>query len=276
MLELACASIVTIWWLLRLPHEQQKMRLIAEGLTIAALAWAGEQTCIALYGFYSYAPRWQLMAGHVPLMVVCIWPVVVISARDLIRRLVGPDPLRLALGVGLLVLADAAFIEPAAGAAGLWQWFEPGLLGVPPAGILGWAVYAALVVHALEHARGGGWSRRAGVLLVLPGLHVALLSVWWLALRWVSFAIPSSLVPMLGLGLSVLVTAIIIRRRVGVGLPLSLVLLRLPGALFFAALLAVAEPATAVIAWAAAFVPPWLALMIAAARSHFASKRQAT
>ena len=276
MLELACASIVTVWWLLRLPLEAQKKRLILHGLVIAALAWAGEQTCIALYGFYSYAPRWNLMLGHVPLMVVCIWPVVVISARDLIARIVGPDPLHLALGVGLLVLADAAFIEPAAVAAGLWHWSEPGLLEVPPAGILGWAVYAALVVHALEHARSGGWARRAGVLLVLPGLHVALLSVWWLALRWMNLAIPSSLVPLLGLGLSILATALIIRRRIGVGLPLRLVVLRAPGALFFAALLAVAEPSTAVIAWAAAFVPPWLALMIAAARGGVAARRLTT
>lgn len=265
MLEFACAAIVATWWLLRLPLAQDRRRLLLEGLAIAALAWLGEQTCISWYGFYTYAPRWHWLLGDVPLMVVLIWPVVVGSARDLVRALSGDGPVRLALGVGLLVLADAAFIEPAAVAAGLWHWHQPGLLLVPPAGILGWAAYAALVVHALEHGREGDWrDRTLGLLLVVPGLHVALLSSWWGALRWVNLPVPDTFAPLIAWTASVIVTAIVIRRRPT--LSLSLVLLRIPGALFFAGLLALSAPSIAVIAWAAAFVPPWLALTAAAAR----------
>ena len=265
MLELACASIVAVWWLLRLPVEQDRRRLLLEGLAIATLAWLGEQTCITCYGFYTYAPGWRLMLGDVPLMVVLIWPVVVGSARDLVRHLSGDEPTSLALGVGLLVLADAAFVEPAAVAAGLWRWHQPGLLEVPPVGILGWGAYAALIVHALEHGRRGDRKTKAlGLLLVVPGLHLALLGVWWLALRWLNFAIPSTLAPLVAWSLSILATVIIVRRRVR--LPLHVVLLRLPGALFFAGLLAFASPSSALVAWSAAFVPPWLALMVGAAR----------
>ena len=57
-----------------------------------------------------------------------IWPAVVLSARSIARRLLGPKAgaRQLALVTGLLVAFDASIIEPLAVAEGLWSWNAPG------------------------------------------------------------------------------------------------------------------------------------------------------
>ncbi len=265
MLEFACACVVAVWLLLRLPQERARPRLLGELAIIGGLAWLTEQTCIQLYDFYAYAPRWSVMLGDVPLLVVLIWPVVIGSARDLLRPVLN-DPLQLAAAAGLLILADASFIEPAAVAAGLWSWKQPGVLEVPPAGILGWALYAAIVVYVMErpfkHVR---W-RLLALAAVAPAVHVALLVAWWGLLRWLNAPVPTALA-LLGVSLVSLATVLLLlRTRIGGRIPLRSVLMRMPGALFFAGLLFMVEPGPAVLLWAAAFVPPWLVLTVTSAR----------
>ncbi len=265
MLEFACACIVAAWLLVRLPMARDRRRFAGELFAIGALAWAAEQTCIVAYGFYTYAPQWTLMVGDVPLMVALIWPVVIGSARDLLRPLC-PSPVRLSMAVGLLVLADAAFIEPAAVAAQLWRWHHPGLFGVPPAGILGWALYAAAVVYALERPSSKPINRLLALAAVVPFVHLGLLAAWWAALRWIDVSIPDFLALLLAALVAIGVIGWLIVARVGRRVPLRAVFMRLPGALFFAGLLLLAEPDDGVIAWSLAFVPPWLVLMVGAAR----------
>jgi hypothetical protein len=109
---------------------------------------------------------------------------IVQSARDVAREL-WPDacgPSRAAL-VALLVLVDATLMEAIAVANGLWSWAEPGYLGVPPIGILGWVFFAAPVAWALEGVR---LDRAiAGCLGAVLATHALLLATWWGGLRWV-------------------------------------------------------------------------------------------
>ena len=212
-----------------------------------------EDTVIHAYGFYSYSPGWSVTVDQVPLMVLLIWPVVILSARDLALSLGGRAS---AILVGLVVLADASLIEPIAVRAGLWSWSEPGLFGVPPVGLLGWAYFAALA------ARVGPGSPVRLLLAPAAATHLLLLATWWGALRWVSGPIPPW--PAVGLAWagSLALTAAILRRGLHERVPTRDLLMRLPAALFFFGLLAVhREGAEPLVAYALAFGPPYLALM---------------
>ncbi|MGE0711267.1 MAG: carotenoid biosynthesis protein [Planctomycetota bacterium] len=233
---------------------------------LTAAGWLGEASCIRAYGFYAYDPGWRLWVDVVPLCVVCVWPVVILSALDLARALTAdpmprPAPLRAAGLCALLVLADAALIEPVAVRAGLWRWTAPGLFAVPPIGVLGWACFTLCAAAWLERTRGRP-PRAAAVLLLAPlGCHLLLLALWWGALRWVSRPLPDLLGPALALPLA----AVAARAawRLPHAPPLGLVLARAPGALVFFALLAAhGRDQPTLIAYALAFALPYLALCL--------------
>jgi hypothetical protein len=155
-----------------------------ECLVIAAAAWAGEETCIRLYGFYGYGLAWWPMLSRVPALVVAIWPMVVQSARAVVREL-WPDagaPAKVAL-VALVVAIDASLIESVAVASGLWSWVEPGYLGVPLVGLAGWVFFSAAITAGLDLAAGRPSCLLAGVTAV-PLTHALLLLAWWGGLRW--------------------------------------------------------------------------------------------
>lgn len=158
----------------------------AEILVLVVAAWAGEHSCIELYAFYAYADGWWLRVGHVPLLVPLIWPMVVLSARE-VAQAVWPrqSTYARALTVALLVSFDASLMEVVAVAAGYWAWFEPGYFGVPLIGIIGWGCFGLAAALWLTHARG-----RAGWLMALPiasvaATHALLLALWWALWRWV-------------------------------------------------------------------------------------------
>src|SRR5262249_12701740 len=133
---------------------------------------------IRSYGFYQYSTlAWSMFVDRVPLLVALIWPVVIDSAHQLAGGR--------ARFTFVIVLADAALIEPIAARAGLWAWNEPGLFGVPFIGMLGWGLFAAAASTLL---------RRGRVALLFAPLvtHILLLASWWGALRWVAGEIPEA------------------------------------------------------------------------------------
>ncbi|MCS6913140.1 MAG: carotenoid biosynthesis protein, partial [Myxococcota bacterium] len=157
LLQGVCVVILGIYLARRLRTGPGERRVALRRLGLLALAsWVGEDSLIRAYGFYHYAAGWALFVDQVPLLIVGIWPVVVDSAWRLAGHLVR-GPRAVALVGGCLVLTDAALIEPIAVAAGLWSWSEPGLFGVPPIGMLGWAVFAAGAIALLEQRRMPGW-----------------------------------------------------------------------------------------------------------------------
>ena len=261
-LQGACLAIVAVWLVLRLHRAADKRTFLARFLLLSVAAWVGEETCIRLYAFYAYSPGWAGFIDRVPLAIVCIWPVVVLSAMDLASALLGgredatPSPrasVKFAFVVMALVVADASLIEPIAVATGLWHWTEPGPFRVPIVGILGWGYFA----FGAALVRG-----RTSVLLAGPAsAHAWLVASWWFFFRWLPrgedelpFVVAAALV-------SFALTALVLARRVSL-LRADLVT-RIPGATFFFFLLLLyARENTSLVLYAFAFAPPYLALTV--------------
>ena len=108
-------------------------------VSLAVAGWIGEETCIRFYDFYHYADDWWLALDRVPLLITLIWPLVILSARDVARALGAASPAGMAVAVFAIVSVDASMVEIIAVARGMWRWAEPGYLHVPILGILGWA-----------------------------------------------------------------------------------------------------------------------------------------
>lgn len=178
--QLVCLVLLPLayWVQARLNPETMKAAPI-----IFLAAWLGEATSVHFYGFYSYSPDWWFRVAGVPLLVPVIWPLVILSSREVVRslwpNLVRYDPLL----VGAFVFVDASLIEVVAVRCGLWAWTESGYLGVPLIGVLGWAYFAAAVTWLLQSLKG---RRRWWILATAPAvLHVLLVSSWWVVFRWI-------------------------------------------------------------------------------------------
>ena len=207
---------------------------------LALAGWIGEESSILLYRHYAYADGWHLRVHEVPLLVPLIWPLVILSARAVCGGLFPSAGRWRPLIVGAIVVVDASMVEVLAVRAGMWSWAEPGHLGVPLIGILGWGFFAA----AAELVLGSGRKdRHALVIVAAPALtHLALIVVWWGGLRWVARGAlePTSLYVVMAL--SALATlAVIARRRAGHAIELAVAGPRVfAAALFFALLVTTA------------------------------------
>ncbi len=81
--------------------------------------------------------------------------------------------------VGAVVAFDASLVEVVAVRAGLWSWAEPGHLGVPLIGMLGWGYFAIGADAALGRGR-----RLAAVVAAPAAAHALIQLTWWGAFRW--------------------------------------------------------------------------------------------
>lgn len=288
--EPICLAIVASYMLFRAraawARRESALPFFGRFAVLGAAGWLGEETMIRVYRFYAYDVRWSVRIGHLPIVVVLVWPVVIDSAWSLARRLVtreGPRRwLAVATVAGLVVLSDAALIEPLAVRAGLWAWMEPGLFAVPVIGVLGWAFFAFFAIAWLERGLPA-----LGALVTAPLLtHGALLASWWCAFKWVRGPVPMlwaiTLLWIASLAAARRAWKVRLRDRI----PLRELAIRAPAAIFFFVLLArhargavgarvvVLDPAgfrdpvlpmsdhgPYVIAWAIAFALPYLASM---------------
>lgn len=258
VIELICAAVVALYIVSRSRRFPASPVLTTYAALFAA-AWLGEETCIRAYGFYQYSPGYSVWLDVVPLLIPLIWPAVILSAHDLARAL-APRPAFVPWLTGALVFADASFIEPIAVEAGLWSWNAPGLFGVPPLGVLGWAYFAAIAALALRGPRPRfGW-----LLVAIAGTHLLLVTTWWGALRWVSAEIPWPWAVGATGTLGAVLGVMALRSPAARAVPPSVLLSRVPASLVFVGLLAVyGRDQPALWAWAACFVLPWLCLMSA-------------
>lgn len=181
--ELSCVVIVfaTLWAMAR---YRPRRELLLEYLSLAVAGWVAEETCILAYRFYSYAEVWTVRAHLLPVLVPLIWPLVIVSARDVVKGLWPVNGWRQHVLVGAVVAFDASLVEVVAVRAGLWSWSEPGHLNVPVIGMLGWGYFAVGASVALS------WASRWRYLAVLPlGLtstHGLIVATWWGLFRWVA------------------------------------------------------------------------------------------
>lgn len=259
--QAVCGVVVLLWVTLRARSAEDPPAFLRRMAIFVLASWLGEETCIRAYDFYQYDPAWGLFVGHLPVMVPLIWPVVLHSAWDLARALAPrASAVKIGMLAGGLVFTDAAFIEPICVASGLWSWNAPGLFAVPPIGVLGWALFAAIAIAFLEGRRRqesrGLWD--LGALILAPALtHGALLAFWWGALRWVSGPIDDRFGAMvaLALGFAAAIAAWPLSLKVSRGA----LLMRVPAALVFGGLLVIhAAESLWLLAYAAAFALPYL------------------
>ena len=250
-LELVCAAIVATYVVAR-------RDALPELLLFAVAGFVGEDSVIRAYGFYYYSPRWHLFLDRVPLLIVCIWPIVIHSAWSLARRL-SPRAAWVPLVGGAIVLADASMIEPIAVHAGLWTWTAPGIFAVPPIGIIGWAYFAGAAMACLER------ERAALAVVVAPlATHVMLVASWWAAFKWLSRPLPAwPFVVAAWVVLGALAVAALRLHASGDRKMRKDLLLRGPGAAFFFVLLILyGRDLPALCLYSAAFAPPYLALLL--------------
>lgn len=228
--------LLTLATMARFSTDERGLRGLLGDYTLLALAgFVGEQTSITLYQHYAYAPAWHARVLDVPALVPLIWPLVLLSARE-VRTCLFPTARGLwrAALLGVFVTIDASLMEVLATRAGLWSWSEGGYLDVPILGILAWGLFAAAVDGLLDSLRG------PARLLVIPGsvvlAHALICMTWWYGLRWVFRDDFSNLGMLKMVAFSVLVSLYAWRLRKKRMLPPRVVLPRVAAALVFVAL----------------------------------------
>ncbi len=264
IIELSALGIVALFIWLRARYGPEPRAFLVRIALLVVASFIAEDSCIRAYGFYAYAPDWSLFVDQVPLAILLIWPIVIHSAWELAGYLLGPRRQLSPLLGAALVFADAWMIEPISVQAGLWWWNEPGLFAVPPIGVLGWALHAGFCMWVFEQQRRRDWpllASAAAVVIAPVGTHLCLLASWWGLLRWINVPLPPwpavAVLWAIALGLTFWAVATRARTRV----PPRDMWSRLPAALFFFVLLALyARDVPALVAWALAFAPPYLAL----------------
>lgn len=234
--ELLCLPILALAMALTARRVGAR-RFAIDYVTLAIAGWIGEATSIASYRHYEYAPEWDLRVLAVPLLVPLIWPLVILSARE-VRTALFPHASALvgSLIVTMLVIADASMVEVLAVRAGLWTWAEDGHLGVPVLGILAWGYFAGAADWMLR--RFAGRDRWLVVPGALGGAHVLIVLSWWGCFRW---ALRGDLgwrgvAVVVVLGVLASLVALRLRRR-GRVIPLAVAVPRVVAATLFFALL---------------------------------------
>lgn len=231
---------------------------LVEGAFISVGGMIAELTIMHAYEFYDYAPEWALFVDRMPLTVILIWSYVISSARELALYFHVNRPAWL---VGALVLYDAALIESVASRAGMWHWHEGGLWGVSWSGWIGWGFYAMAVSWCLDRPKLRVWSPA----LATVATHVALLALWWGALRWFGRQPASeTLLVEASIGSAMALTWVASRASLP---PLGVLVPRAPAGFIFFAILPLANPTPAFVAFTLPFAAPWLVLTFRAWRA---------
>jgi hypothetical protein len=253
LFEIACV-IVVLLTLTIMARRRPPRDLLTDYGALAVAGWIGEETCVRFYGYYHYAPHWHLRLDQVPVLVPLIWPLVILSARD-VAASVWPSITHLRPLVVLAIVAfDASLVEVIAVRAQFWSWTDQGHLGVPIIGILGWGYFALGADLALS---GRLLSREPTrslrfllTILVAPLVTHALIQLtWWGFFRWAQRKPlgDASLWGLAGIG-AIVLAAVIFARRQGGAIPMSIALPRMVAASLFFALL-VSTAATDVPLW---------------------------
>jgi len=263
--EIACVAVILVA-LAAMSRRRPARELLTDYGALAVAGWIGEETCVALYDYYHYATPWHLRLHHVPILVPLIWPLVILSARDVAASLWPRAERMRPLVVGAIVAFDASLVEVIAVRAGLWSWAEPGHLGVPIIGILGWGYFAIGADLALSGKLSLGepsrWKRALTTIVAAPIVaHAIIQATWWSFFRWTRRdALGSaSIIGLSLIGACVLALVIQSRRR-GDAIPLSVASPRMIAAgLFFALLLSTAPSELALWHHTAIVAIPYLA-----------------
>lgn len=238
--ESACVAVVLLT-LFTMRRARGTRELLRDYVVLAVAAWIGEDSCIAFHRFYEYAPGWHLRVHHVPLLVPLIWPLVILSARDVVSAL-WPSPVARVMrpvAVAALVAFDASLVEVVAVRAGLWSWAEAGHLGVPVIGILGWGFFAAGADIALSRGK-----PLLAIVIAPITAHALILATWWALFRWTARGAlgSTSLAGVVVVGVAAVAMVGVGRAHRGAAIPFAIAAPRMIAAALFVALLVSAAP----------------------------------
>jgi hypothetical protein len=217
MTTIQALSVAIIGAALLLLVKQHGRHILLAYVSLAVAGWVGEETCIRFYDFYHYSNEWWLRLDRVPLLITLIWPLVILSARDVARALGASSPRGMAIAVFAIVVVDASMVEIIAVARGMWSWAEPGYLHVPILGILGWGFFAASAVMWLAWCESKAWRWQLLAVVIGPvAAHALIIAAWWSCFRW---TLRGALTPPVWIMLvpaAIVVAWLVMSKRVGV------------------------------------------------------------
>jgi len=264
--QIVALSLVVFYLIFRSVEQPRPGHFIFRLALVSAASWMAEESSILLYNFYNYNPAKSIFLGHVPALVIVIWPAIIHSAWDLASQILRSNSRYVPLAAAAIVLTDASLLEPVSVNADLWFWNEPGIFEVPPIGILGWAYFAFLCILLFDRGnRQKNVTWQDLLILVIPvlGSHLLLLVTWWGALRWVNMPVNSMAAAGVIWAVSLFLVVAIIRNQTGKRVNKKALLLRLPAAACFFLWFAVTPKCSEwLMVYAVAFVPPYLTLMV--------------
>jgi len=245
--EVACIVVVLLT-LVIMARRRPWRDLLTDYGALAVAAWMGEESCVRFYEYYHYATHWHVLIDRVPILVPLIWPLVILSARDVAASVWPTITTLRPLVVFAVVAFDASLVEVIAVRAGFWSWADQGHLGVPIIGILGWGYFAMGADFALSGKLFSNTASRTerffSTLIVAPLVTHALIQLtWWGFFRWAQRAPlgDASLWGIAAVSACVLMMVLLARRRGG-GILMSIALPRMVAASLFFALLVSTAP----------------------------------
>jgi len=263
-LEAACVLAALLHAAIRFCCDVKPWRCLSRLAALVVMAWLADDLAIRLYGLHAYAPgAWGVFIDRVPLGAAMLWGAMLESAWVLGRHIAGHESRYVPLAAAVVILADAALVQPLGVAAGLWRWEAPGLLGVPLAAFAASAASGGVAIAMHENIRRRGryayWDPLTIPAGVLAG-HLAALAGWWALPPRTLGPIPQW--PTLA-GLAVVAVLLVVaasraQRRMG----LRPLLERIPAAMLAAGLLAAhGGHKPALLACSLVVVTPWLVVV---------------
>ena len=265
LFQLTALGIVIIYLLHWNFREGDSGSFLIKFVTISFASWIVEETSIRLYHFYQYSPDWNLFLGHVPILVVLIWPLVIHSGWELAYQLVGGDKRHVHLIAALIIWIDASLVETISFKAGFWSWNSAGIFGVPLIGIFGWVYFSSLsiLILRLKRVRTAEIAKIFFILIfAVCGTHVLIVATWWLIFRWILFPINPVFIIALAWFVSILLIYVIHRKNVGVNVDSKILIIRVPPVVLFFILYLKGSPDAFHTAYALAFSFSYLFLFM--------------
>ena len=265
-MEFISFFIVIVYALHRIMGFPERKQTLIRYVLIASAGWCAEESCVRLYGLYSYSPVWRLTLFDVPMLVMLVWPAVIRSAWDLATQLAAEKVKRVPVIAAGIVWTDACLIEPVAVNAGLWHWNRPGIFDVPLIGLFGWACFAYLCIQTLlivdRKQVSGSLLAAAAVVLPVLGVHLSLLGAWWGLFRWTATPLDPMMVAATAWGISLSLSVVMFRSDLAFRIEKTTLLSRMPAAAFILGLAGgSAGTDWSLSIYAAAFLLPYLTIM---------------
>ena len=277
--QTAALCIVIIYLLYWFVLEDNPGSFFLKFTAISIASWIVEETSIRAYHSYQYSPDWNLFLGHVPILVILIWPLVIHSGWELASRLMGKNERHARFVAALIIWIDASLVETISVKAGFWSWNAPGIFGVPLIGIFGWVYFSMLSIFILrlKRVKKGEIAKLIFTLsITVCGTHGLIIATWWLIFRWIIFPVNTVFITAIAWFISVLFIYFIHQKNLGVNMGPKILVMRIPPVVLFYILYLMGSPDVFHTAYALAFTVPYFFLIYKVSKAEEIGKSNTT